>query len=117
MKKNIFGVIWGVASFICLFVASYKSFALEIKEYNDKPVVYVNSLADTNHALKDLKVLKISVGNREKLAMIEVNGEIATLCEGMKVSEDFKLTGIYKNHIVVTSTEDNEVKFSHYLKN
>lgn len=115
MKRNIFGVIWGVASFICLFVASYKSFALEIKEINDKPMVYVNGFVETKQIPQNLKVLKISIGNREKMAMLEIDGQISTFYEGMNITEEFKLTNIFKDHIVVTSNEDSTVKFSHFL--
>lgn len=39
MKRNIFWMVWGVASLICVMVAGFKSFALEIesKKQNNQP--------------------------------------------------------------------------------
>ncbi len=49
MKRNIFWMIWGVASLVCVLVAGFKSFALEVeqKKQNNKPV-YVNTETE-NH--------------------------------------------------------------------
>lgn len=49
MKRNIFWMIWGVASLVCVLVAGFKSFALEAEQnrQSNKPV-YVNTETE-NH--------------------------------------------------------------------
>jgi len=32
MKRNIFWMIWGVASLVCVMVAGFKSFAIEAEQ-------------------------------------------------------------------------------------
>lgn len=44
MKRNVFWMVWGVASLICVMVAGFKSFAIEIenKTTSNKPT-YITS--------------------------------------------------------------------------
>lgn len=39
MKRNLFWMAWGVASLICVMIAGFKSFALEVesKKQNNQP--------------------------------------------------------------------------------
>lgn len=32
MKRNIFWTVWGIASLVCLLIAGFKSFAIELEK-------------------------------------------------------------------------------------
>lgn len=51
MKRNIFWMIWGVASLICVMVAGFKSFALEIesKTQNNQPTYITTEDVSNKH--------------------------------------------------------------------
>lgn len=33
MKRKIFWMVWGVASLVCIMIAGYKSFAIEVENH------------------------------------------------------------------------------------
>lgn len=49
MKRNIFWMIWGVASLVCVLVAGFKSFAIEAEQnrQSNKPA-YISAENDSS---------------------------------------------------------------------
>lgn len=49
MKRNIFWMIWGVASLVCVLVAGFKSFAIEAEQNRqaNKPA-YISAENDSS---------------------------------------------------------------------
>ncbi|MDD2999545.1 MAG: hypothetical protein PHV05_10835 [Candidatus Riflebacteria bacterium] len=53
MKRNIFWMIWGIVSLVCVMIAGVKSFALEIEEKkNDTRPRYLSSVTYTEETDK-----------------------------------------------------------------
>ena len=51
MKRNLFWMVWGVTSLICLMIAGFKSFAMEIesKNQNNQPTYVTAAELESRH--------------------------------------------------------------------
>ena len=94
-------------------MASYKSFAIDIELAKKNKI---SKLQTGQISKPSLKLLQISIGNKEKLAQIRYNNKIFTVTENMPLDKNYKVADIFSDHIIVSSKIEPQTKFFHFLR-